>query len=97
MKLDELDEQLFKLKFLQLLGGQVHVQYVYHKLPLIVSQGKNKCFCKKRQEYLCCSISLCEICICKKYFTNYDEEEINYISSSNIDESDNENLESEIT
>jgi len=97
VKLDELDEKSFKLKFLQLLEGQVHVQCIYHKLLLIVSRGKNKCFCRKRQEYLCCSVLSCEICICKKCFANYDEEEINFISSSNINELDEENSESEIT
>ena len=95
IKLDELDEQSFKMKFLKLLGGQVHVQCIHHKLPLIVSRGKNKCSCEKRKEYLCCSVSSCNVCICKKCFTNYDEDVIKFIGSPDIEEMNEDDSESE--
>ena len=37
VRVDEFDEQPYKNKFLQLLGGQVHVQCDVQKLPLIFS------------------------------------------------------------
>ena len=36
VRVDEFDEKSYKNKFLQLLGGQVHVQCGVHKHPLII-------------------------------------------------------------
>ena len=37
VRIDNIDEQSYKNKFLQLLGGQLHIQCDIHKLPLITS------------------------------------------------------------
>jgi hypothetical protein len=50
VRIDDLDEQSYKNQFLQVLGGQVHVQCDVHRLPLIISHQKSKCIeCKKRR------------------------------------------------
>ena len=85
---------MIKNKFLQLLGGQVHVQCNIHKLPLIISRHRKKCGCNWQHQHLCCSITTCYICLCKKLFEAYDQKIINFISLTNKnknskDDSDN--------
>ena len=82
VRVDEFDEQSYKNKFLQMLGGQVHVQCDVQKLPLIIPHQK-KCGCNRQQKYLCFSIATRKICLCKKYFEAYDQKIINFISLIN--------------
>ena len=72
VRVDEFDEQSYKNKCLQMLGGQVHVQYDVHKLPLIISRHKTKCGCNWWQQYLCFSIATCKMFLCNKCFEEYD-------------------------
>ena len=37
-------------------------------------------FCNKRQQYLCCSVSSCDVCLCKKCYESYDDNSIHHIS-----------------
>ena len=83
VRVHEFDEQSYKNRFPQLLGGKVHVQCNLHKLPLIISHHKTKCGCNRRQHYFCSSIATCKVCLCKKCFEAYDQKIINFISLTN--------------
>ena len=87
VKLYNFDEQSNKRKLLKLLGGQCHVICATHDLPLVRSRGHLQCStCKKRQDYLCCSVSSCQCNICKKCFDTINEEEIYFQHESRDEE-----------
>ena len=83
VRVNEFDEQSYKNKFLQLVGGQVHVQYYVQKIPLIISHQKIKCGCNQQREFFL-SKETCKIFLCKKLFEAYDQTIINFISLTNV-------------
>lgn len=87
-RIDDLDEQSDKNKFLQLLGGQIHVKCNTHGLPLIISHQKSKCGkCNKCHQHLCCSVLTCNTYVCKKCFEELDED-MNHLISPQEDDGD---------
>ena len=76
VRVDDFVEESYINKFLQLLGGQVHVKCDVHKLPLIISRQK--------KAVVIGNIIICVVvyqharfCMCKKCFKAYDQTIIN--------------------
>ena len=68
VRTDNDDIIIMRNKFLESLGGQIHVQCSKHKLPLIASSKRsNKCQCGKTGFYQCCELS-CNNFMCKRCF-----------------------------
>ena len=92
-KIDKLRNDFWKN-----LGGQSHVQYQEHRLPLISStERSNKYQCRKTDFYQCCEFD-CKVYLCKKCYENCDDNVSTFISSfnqellDNIDTSDNDEV-----
>ena len=74
-EIEQLRNEVFKN-----LGGQSHVQYNEHRLPLITStERSNKCKFRKKEYYRCCEFE-CKVYLCKKCFEDCDETISTFIS-----------------
>ena len=66
-------------RYIELLGGQFHVQCNLHKKPLISFYEKEKrCQCGKKAHYTC-EETECNSCICKQCFKAFDNESVHFI------------------
>ena len=66
-------------RYIELLGGQFHVQCNLHKKPLISCYEKEKrCQCGKKAHYTC-EETECNSCICKQCFKAFDNESVHFI------------------
>ena len=72
--------------FMTYMGGQSHIQCSYHKLPLVISNNKNKlCRCGKK-EYISCPSLNCEVNVCKRCMEEKDRSELTYIDVPDQDD-----------
>ena len=67
------------------------MHYTHNSFDNFTSEKKYNC--NWRHQYFCCTISTCNICICKKCFKAYDQNIINYISLTDENENCNNNSE----
>ena len=89
VKIDKPDMVIHRNNFLKYMGGQSHLFCATHKLPLIISNIKEKkcyhdtnvngCKCNK-QIHLICPDAKCKTGICKSCYMTFDQGSISYLS-----------------
>lgn len=94
----------YQLKFLESLGGKVHLRCRCNDYPLVptfrISEKKKKCrqCSKKKESFICCNLQ-CQTRLCKACYDSYPTDDVTYIDQcqsnamdphSNVDCSDSD-------
>ena len=84
IRINQINIERLRNQFMQNIEGQVHVQCVNHRLPLITSMEQNKkCACGRKDHYRCSEFN-CDVYQCKKCFDSIelnDNNDVTFIPS----------------